>query len=496
MAVQTTQQPTETDDRKRAFRRFMVMGTAGWTSFFLTDLLVAHGLGAPLEYLAAVRFAGTGIGVAAYAVVRSKTSSSRTLDMVEGVVFPTAALLVSLAAIPAGGITSPLALGVGTITLTRAMLPAPWRRALPCALASALTFPCTMALASLGPQVGAQMRSGAVWTFLITTLFLVLGAAVAAAGSHLQREARRQVNEARRLGQYRLVTRIGAGGMGDVWLARQMPLDRPVALKLLKRRVLEEEGAVRRFKREATAASRLAHPHTIRVYDFGASDDGVFFIAMELLDGLDLEALVLRGGPLHPARVIHLARQICASLNEAHQAGIVHCDVKPANVYIAMVGGELDFVKVLDFGLARVLVGPGATTMVESIRGTPAFMAPEIVRGERVGPESDIYALGALLYYMLTATTMFRGLGFHEMVVAQLDTMPEPPSKRLGTMVPADLERVVMRCLTKERGKRYATAKDLDDALARCVHAGGWTQRDAQLAWDAIRPSLRRSAKA
>jgi serine/threonine-protein kinase len=486
---------SEPGDRKTTLSRFLFAGTAAWTAFFLTDLVAAHGLGAPLEYLAALRFTGTGIGVAAYAVVRSKKVTARTLDTVEGVIFPTAGLLVSLAAIPTGGITSPLALGVGMLTLTRALLLAPWQRAAPSALMTAASFPIVMTIAAAGPRIHAQMQTDALWTFILTTLFLLMGAVVSAGGSHLTYAARQEVQEARRLGAYRLVARIGSGGMGEVWLARQMPLDRPVALKLLKKKVLEEPGAIRRFKREALAASRLAHPHTIRVFDFGASDDGVFFLAMELLDGLDLEQIITRGGPIHPARAIHLARQICGSLAEAHHAGIVHCDMKPANVFVARIGDDLDFVKVLDFGLARVLVGPGATTVVESIRGTPAFMPPEIVRGERVGPESDVYAMGALLYYMVTGTTIFQGVGFHEMVIAQLEGKPDPPSKRLDVALPSDLEAVIMRCLEKSRGARFVTARELDDALGKCALAGRWSQEDARLAWEILRPSLSRVTK-
>jgi len=475
-------------DRRTALSRFLVLGTAAWTAFFVTDLIAAHGLGAPIEYLLAVRFAGTSIGIGAYLVVRSKNVTKRTLDVVEAVVFPTAGLFVSLAAIPSGGITSPLALGVATVTLTRAIIAAPWQRALPIALATAASFPLVMLAAS-------RVHAATMWTFILTTTFLVLGAIVSAGGSHLQHEARRQVQEARRLGAYRLVARIGSGGMGEVWLARQMPIDRSVALKLLKKNVLEEPGALRRFKREALATSRLAHPNTIRVFDFGASDDGVFYLSMELLDGLDLDALVTRSGPLHPARAIHLARQVCGSLSEAHHAGIVHCDMKPANVFIARVGDDRDFVKVLDFGLARVLVGPGSTTLVDSIRGTPAFMPPEVVRGERVGPESDVYSMGALLYWMVTATTVFQGVGFAEMITAQLQGKPEPPSKRLDAALPDDLETIIMRCLSKERGARFVTAKELDEALSKCSLAGQWSREDSRQAWDLLHPSLSMTTK-
>lgn len=483
-------QTEEASERHVALRRFMRMATAGWTSFVVVDIVAAHAHGAPVEYLAALRFIGTGVAFIAYAALRRKRVDRRVLDVIEMGLFPLAGALVSLGAVPCGGIASSLAQGVGIVTLFRTVLPAPWRRALPSALATALTFPMVMGLAVLVmPQIREQMRTPAVWTFVQTNLFLVLSAGLAAAGSHLQWDAKRQVEEARRLGTYRLVARIGTGGMGEVWLARQLPLDRRVALKILKQRVLEEPGAIRRFKREAQAASRLAHPNTIRIFDFGASNDGVFFIAMELLDGFDLETLIARAGPLPPERAVHLARQACASLSEAHHAGMVHCDVKPANVFITKIGEELDFVKVLDFGLVHVN-GPGATTMVDTIRGTPAFMSPEQVRGERVGPESDVYAMGALLYFMVTGTTVFKGPSFHEMVMQQLEGKPERPSQRLEDEVPDDLEAVILRCLAKGRGDRYTTAKELEEALAACACATEWTQEDAKAAWQFLRPSI------
>jgi len=480
----------ERDERHIALRRFLRMATYAWTGFFVVDVVAAWIHAAPIEYLAALRFVGTGIGLAAYVLLRRKHVRTWVLDAVEATLFPVASLLVSLGAIPCGGIASPIAHGVGIITLVRAVLPAPWTRSLPTALSSTLMFPVTMSVASLlVPALQAQLRSPAMLSFVESSVLLALSAAVAAAGSHLQWEARRQVAEARRLGSYRLVARIGSGGMGEVWIARQLPLDRPVALKLLKKRSEDEPGALRRFKREANAASRLSHPNTIRVFDFGASNDGVFFIAMELLDGLDLEAIVNRAGPLPAERAIHLARKACGSLAEAHQRGIVHCDIKPANVFITKVGDELDFVKVLDFGLARVMSGPGMTTVVDAVRGTPAFMAPEQVRGERVGPESDVYGMGALLYFMVTGSAVFPGETYHEMVKGHLDAIPQRPSDRLGDHVPSDLEAVILKCLAKKRADRYASARDLEEALAACKTAG-WTQEKATAAWARLRPSL------
>ncbi len=465
------------------------MGTAAWTAFAITDVIAAHVHQVDLEYLGALRLAGTGVGFGAYALCRIPLSEA-VLDAIEIVLSPVAAFLVALAAIKCGGITSPLAHGVGIITLVRAVLPSPWTRALPSSIASAAMFPLAVAVGSrFDPALEAQIASPAMSTFIQISVFLVLGSIVAAAGSHLQWNARQQVQQARRLGAYRLVARIGSGGMGEVWLARQLPLDRRVALKILKESTTDDPNALRRFRREAEAASRLSHPNTIRLYDFGASDDGVFYIAMEMLDGMDVEALIERTGPLPPERVLHFARQACASLAEAHHRGVVHCDLKPANLFVTKVADDYDFIKVLDFGLARLTVGHGHTT-VDSIRGTPAFMPPEVVRGEPAGPESDVYAMGACLYYMLTATPVFRARGFHEQVTAQLEGKVEPPSMRLGEELPQDLEAIVMRCLSKSRGERYVTARELEQALAKCRLADAWSTARARAAWEDIRPSL------
>jgi eukaryotic-like serine/threonine-protein kinase len=481
-------------ERKNAVRRYLMMGTIAWTAFVVTDLIAARVHGAPLEYLIALRLAGTGIGLTTHLVTGFDKLPDWAFQLIESLITPLAALLVSLAALRCGGATSPLALGVVTITLIRSVLPAPWQRTLPSTLAAALTFPIAVLLASLHPARPDITRELAdpvvVWDFIQTSIFLVLGAGVATAGSHLLWGAKEQIQEARKLGSYRLVARIGSGGMGDVWLARQMPLNRRVALKLLKENIASDPTSLRRFKREAEAASHLVHPHTIRVFDFGASDDGVFYIAMELLDGLDLEAIISRLGPLPASRTVHLARQVCDSLFEAHTKGIIHCDLKPANLFVTKVGDEYDFAKVLDFGLARLNIGHGHTT-VDSIRGTPACMPPEVIKGEPVTPVSDIYSMGAVLYWMVTGTPVFRGRGFHDSVLPHLDKAPERPSQRLGSEVPSDLEAIILKCLAKKPADRYANARELGEALADCSCARGWSGVAAKVSWEELRPSLR-----
>jgi serine/threonine-protein kinase len=487
-----TDSDLEVLERKRALRRFAALGTAAWTSFVLTDVLAAEIHGTSLAGLVALRLAGTGIGLFVILFTSLERVSSGALAAVEIAVAPVAALLVSLGALRCGGATSPLALGVATVALVRGVLPAPLPRALPGTAGSGLVFPVTILVASRlpgGEAVAAQLATPAgLWGFALTSTFLVLGGCVAAAGSHMLWSAKEQLHHARRLGSYRLVTRIGSGGMGDVWLARQKGLNRPVALKILRESTLRDPGALRRFRREAEVVSTLQHPNTIRVFDFGGSDDGVFYYAMELLDGLDLEEIIDRTGPMPPARAIHLARQICGSLAEAHDRGIVHCDLKPANLFVTKVGDDHDFAKVLDFGLVRVLAGDHTT--VDTIRGTPAFMPPEVIRAEPVSPESDVYSMGAVLYWLVTGTPPFEGQGFHESVMAHLQRKPDRPTLRLGRELPADLEAVILRCLAKKKGERYASARELERALDGCAAAKAWSSADARASWDVLRPSL------
>lgn len=480
------------DERRQSFRRFIALAVVGWTLFIVTDVFAARLHDASLAYLVALRLTGTGSGLVMYLLSGSERLPGWAVTLFETATPIIAALLVSLGAIPCGGALSPLALGVTMIAVTRGVLPSPWQRTLPSSMGAALMFPLVMIGASrFVPFVHEQLESPLMlWTFLQACVFLMFAGVVAAGGSHLLWSAKEQIYQARRLGQYRLVARIGAGGMGEVWMARQMPLNRRVALKILKESTLKDPAALRRFKREAEAASSLQHAHTIRVFDFGASDDGVFFIAMELLDGMDLEAIVDRSGPMPPARVIHLARQICDSLAEAHKRGIIHCDLKPANLFVTRVAEDYDFAKVLDFGLARLNASDSHAT-VDSMRGTPAFMPPEVVKGETPTPASDIYSMGAVLYWMVTGSPVFRG-NFHEAVVAHVERAPEPPSERLGGPVPRDLELVILKCLAKKGPDRYASAKELGEALARCEAAGRWDVAAARSSWQELRPSVTR----
>lgn len=303
---------------------------------------------------------------------------------------------------------------------------------------------------------------------------------------------RTQVVEARRLGQYVLSGKIGEGAMGEVHRAQHALLRRPTAIKLLPP---GKAGAqtIARFEREVQLTARLTHPNTVAIYDFGRTPDGIFYYAMELLDGIDLERLVEEFGPQPPARVVHILLQVCGSLSEAHAAGLVHRDVKPANVILCERGRVPDTAKVVDFGLVKDvggLSGDGdpALSNVDSIVGTPLYLSPEaILSPDKVDARSDLYAVGAVAYFLLTGGPVFPGTSVMEVCGKHLHTAPVPISAT-GRAVPEDLDRVVLACLAKNADDRPASADALRDLLAAC-DVPRWSTEDARRWWREHEPS-------
>ncbi len=294
-------------------------------------------------------------------------------------------------------------------------------------------------------------------------------------------------SEARALGSYELLERLGAGGMGEVWSARHRMLARPAAVKLIKagREPISQEQRTR-FEREARTTSRLGCPHTVTLYEFGITEDGTFFYAMELLRGMDLDSLVRRFGPQPPARVSYLLLQACESLAEAHQEGLVHRDIKPANLVICQLGVRYDFLKVLDFGLVSCIPKRGGQdprlTQAGAVVGTPAFMAPEQARGSQaVDHRADIYSLGCVAYWLLTSRLVFEQPTGFKMLVDHMKTPPEAPSQRTRQSIPPELEGLVMRCLQKDPNLRPQSAAALASEL-RNLRAN-WSQRKARAWW-------------
>ena len=292
---------------------------------------------------------------------------------------------------------------------------------------------------------------------------------------------RREVRDARKLGQYTLVEKLGEGGMGVVYRASHAMLRRPTAIKLLAD---GGEASLARFEQEVQVLAGLSHPNIVTVHDYGRTAHGSFYFAMELLDGMDLEKLVATNGPLPPERVIHIVRQVAHGLHEAHDVGLVHRDIKPANVFVCRRWGEPDAVKVLDFGLAKNYAEPPASvTATDVVLGTPLYISPEALKGEPVDARSDIYSLGAVAYTMLTAEPVFTGGSPLEVCARHLHAVPVAPSQRLGLPVPADLEAVVLRCLAKSSSERYPSAAELERALTACAAANEWNSDRARAWW-------------
>jgi serine/threonine-protein kinase len=300
-----------------------------------------------------------------------------------------------------------------------------------------------------------------------------------------------RVRTATQLGQYTLEEKIGEGGMGVVYRARHALLRRPTAVKLLQPGAAGERN-IQRFEREVQLTSALTHPNTIAIYDYGRTPDGVFYYAMEYLEGITLEDLIAHDGPQPPGRVVHLLKQVCGALQEAHRVGLIHRDVKPANVVLCVRGGVADYVKVLDFGLVKELaVGAPQVSAAQAIVGTPMYLPPEAITDPgRVDARADLYAVGAVGYELLTGSPVFDGATVVEVCANILREAPVPPSARRGQPVPRALEDLLLACLEKEPGRRPASAGEVLRALELQGEAETWSAADAERWWKERAPKV------
>ena len=379
------------------------------------------------------------------------------------------------------------------------VVPSPPRRSLLAGLAASSSVPVMAAVSFAAYPPRALPNS---WQFFLVFVFpylLVVG--MGYVGARVLFALGEEVRKARDLGSYRLVERLGQGGMGEVWRARHRLLARPAAIKVIRPPAALSLGgseAASRFEREAQAIASLRSPHTVDLFDFGIADDGTFYYVMELLDGLDTERIVNTFGPMPAERVIYVIRQVCHSLSEAESISLVHRDIKPANIVLCRYGEDYDFVKVLDFGIVKVLHELGdaeraptlpALTAEHAVCGTPAFIAPEqVLGGQRVDHRADIYATGCLTYWLLTGQLVFTGNSPMQFLIQHTQATPVPPSARTELLIPKELDAIVLACLAKDPSDRPQTARELARRLEAVPVEREWTPEIARAWWERHQP--------
>lgn len=462
----------------RRLRRAAVIAVVVWPFFGLVDWFVVSFV-TPGRLWFYLLLRGIGLLVLLVAVLQifgTKRISGARMRGLDIFVTSSLTILITISCIEFGGIASPLAMGVVTVLLSRSVVVSDhWKRGiLPIGLI-VVSYPLTLlVMAGFSPTIAAQFsESRTLARFVVNLMFVGAAGVIVVAGGHMVWALKRQVYNSRTLGCYRLKKRVGAGGMGEVWLAHHNALRRDVAIKILKPEKGNDSKAIARFEREVHATSELSHPNTVRVYDYGITDDGLWYYAMELLDGCDLHEAVLRNGPMHPQRAAFLIAQAARALAEAHNHGIVHRDIKPENVFLTNINGEGDFVKVLDFGLAKLLVadeGSESLTQVGWAVGTPQWVSPEVVLGNEADERSDIYGLGAVLYFLLCGQSPFGQVEMRKILHAHMHTSPKTPSEHLGYALPYNIETLVMRCLAKNPDERFQSGAELSKALDECVY--------------------------
>jgi hypothetical protein len=468
----------EDDVRAHAARivRLSAMPAICWTGFLPIDVVFTRALFP--ESTAVVVSIRLVVGVllgGLYFVIRRHPPRTRNgVDLLLSALMLALAGPIGVIASFCGGVTSIHGAGALIVMSVPSFIELPWARGARVAAVGVASFvaACAITESIRGTLAGEIGDLHSRVTFEAHVFLLMAMGVIAVVGGHLGHRLRQQVYESRSIGRYKLQRLLGRGGMGEVWAAYHNGLKRDVALKILR-----DQGprSVSRFEREVQALADLRHPNTVRVFDYGATDDGLLYYAMELLVGVDFGSLVKKTGPLPAPRAVHLVLQAARALAEAHQKGMVHRDVKPENLFIASAGGEVDFVKVLDFGIVR-LEREGAETLTQAgqFAGTPAFMAPEVGLGEEADRRSDVYALGAVLYYLLTGAPPFEGKGTAAMLTAHRTQPVVPPSLRMSTELPKQVEEIVLACLSKKREERPADAGVLADQLAATDIASAW----------------------
>ena len=491
--------------RDQATRRIRLVALIYALAFFLADVLpelIAGELAMRLSH-PLLHWVPTFFSIAAGLILAAVVSSPRlswdakvNLGLVFQVIGSYGIALAMYIMLPALGrtvddvapATSPSWVAIWMIFYS-IVVPAPPGRALLALVASATAQPL-VTLVVLG-QAGIPL--GAFHILIGLILPQLICGAMAWIGARTVYTLGTDVTRARELGSYRLVERLGHGGMGEVWRATHQMLAREAAIKFIHPQSFagaSQEGArslLKRFELEARATASLTSAHTIDVYDYGVTEDGTFYYVMELLEGLDCDDLVRRYGPLPSARAVHLLKQVCESLEEAHAKGLIHRDVKPANVYVCRSGARRDFVKVLDFGLVAehraVTDESRRLTMPEQAVGTPHSMPPEMALGRPIDTRADLYGIGCVAYFLTTARPVFDGETYYEIVSKHMHAVPEPPSRHAPEGIPPELEALILACLEKDPDRRPSGARELRHRLEAVPLADPWDDDRAEAWW-------------
>jgi len=394
------------------------------------------------------------------------------------------------------GIVPPVTWAEVLIVFFPMLVPSPPRLTAVAAGLSAVTRPGAVLLVSVQEDISLYAQD-----IVLPTVVASIAVLFALVGSRVLHGLGKDVERARRMGSYQLEELIGRGGMGEVWRASHRFLARPAAVKLIKPDVGgggSSEGATmaQRFEREAQATSMLKSPHTVELYDYGRTEDGRFYYVMEMLDGIDLEEAIRKYGPMPPERTSDILLQLCHSLHEAHENGLVHRDIKPANLFLCHYGTDYDFIKVLDFGLvtslrAKATAGKEnvAATAANVVVGTPSFISPEVVTGERVDRRADIYAVGCLFYWLLAGRLVFEEDSIMATAVAHASKPPPPLLELAEQDLPPELVKLVECCLCKDPNERPATALEVADRLRALSFDEPWSPARATRWWQQNLPT-------
>jgi hypothetical protein len=461
-------------EHSAAVHRLAIAVTIGiplWFSSLGVDIwAVDVTSGSNLSDFVAIRLAGTlAGGVVLWRLRRQPEPSPRVLWLLDVGIFTFVCTLGSLLILSFGGITSPYSTGLIVILATRgATTLAPWRRGVWMFGIPVLSFPIVILVAAcVDARIRAQLENPVELSmFVMFLLFLGMTWLLLTLGGNFTWRLSREALETRNIGRYKLERRLGRGGMGEVWAAYDLALKHRVALKTVSGH-RPGSSALARLEREARALAELTHPNTVRVFDYGVTDDGLWYYTMELLAGENLHDLVTRAGPLPLERLLHIGRQVLRALGEAHSKGIIHRDIKPENVFVAELGGEPDIAKLLDFGIAKATLGSDATlTVTGAIAGTPAYMPPEVLLGHSADARSDIYCFGATLYFAASGKLPFGEQTQLGLLTARLESDPPRLSEASRLPVSPLLERIIERCMAKQPSERYASTHALLEALA------------------------------